>query len=383
MNRTAIISVTFFIILCLSAGQISLSFASDTAQIPTSGSIIYAHASKTDTRAPPIKLSRKLLVSYGTRSPLSQDLIAHMAKFDLMDTDFEIGPDVKKIKAINPSIRILGYKDAIAMNTAMEDWNEVNTHEDWFLHDLNGNRLVIKGGEWYCMDISSEGWRQHYADYVKEKIDLYGFDGVFADDVWTHLFIDSWTVPSQDVPDWNYIVNDYTYWQIQMREFLSNVKSRIGNTLLIYNGPSNIYLDVSDGKMMENFVFRRPALDDINDLAEISATGKYYLASPYSIPKDTRENFLFAFCSFLLGANDPNAYFSWKNIYAESQGYYPQMDFDFGVSVERYYLVQGALYSRDFGHAKVFVNLSETVTYTVEVEGQSYTLEPKSGVIIV
>ena len=378
VNRIAILLAASLIISYLSVGQTSFLFASYThsTTISASGTIIENRVETTRIR--------KLLVAYGVSSPLSQDLIVDMAKFDMMDTDFGIGPDVEKIKAINPSIIILGYKDVMAMNAYMEDWNEANTHEDWFMHDLKGSRIQIDSiYGWYLMDISSQGWRQHYADYVKEKIDLYSFDGVFADDVWTHLFRDAWTVPPEDVPDWNYVVNGYTYWQTRMREFLSYVKSRIGNSLLIYNGPSNIYLDVSDGKTRENFVFHRPPLDDINDLTEISATGKYYLASPYALPEDTGKNFLYAFCCFLLGVKGSNAYFSWKNIYAKSQGYYPQMDFDFGSPVGPYYLVEGVLYGRDFDHAKVFVNLSEMETYTVEVEGESYTLEPKSGVILV
>ena len=41
-----------------------------------------------------------------------------------------------------------------------------------------------------------------------------------------------------------------------------------------------------------------------------------------------------------------------------------------------------ALYGRDFVHAKVFVNLSETETYTLEIGGIAYTLNPKSGLIV-
>jgi hypothetical protein len=373
--KTAILSIAFFIILFASLGQIPSSFSSvtQTKTIVASGVI--------QTTAKPIK---KLLVALGANSPLSQDFIAHMAEFDMIDTDFKIGPDIEKIKAMNPSITILGYKDVMMMNTIMEDWDDVDQHEDWFLHDLNGDRLVNRDWGCYCMDISSQGWQKHYTNYVKERIDLYGFGGVMADDVWTHLFRDAWTVPPELVPDWNYKVNGYTYWQTQMRQFLSYVKNQIGSRLLIYNGPSNIYLDVSDGKVMEDFVFAHPPLDDINNLAAVSATAKYCLASPYTYPsiEDTQEKFLYAFCCFLLGVNGSNSYFSWINIYAKSQGYYPEMDFDFGNPVGGYYLIEGALYGRDFGHAKVLVNLSEIETYTLEIGGTSYTLKPKSGIII-
>lgn len=374
LRKTTIIPLMLLLVLCAGLSQVLFSFSSlsSAKTIASLGTI---------TEKP----VGKLLVAYGVDSPMSQDLVVHMAKFDMVDTGFEVGPDVEKIKALNPAVKIIGYKDAIAMDPMMDDWDEVNAHEDWFLHDLNGNRLQLNvSNGWYCMDISNQGWRQHYADYVKGKIDLYGFDGVFADDVWTHLFRGSWTVSPEVVPDWNYEVNQYTYWQINMREFLSYIKNRIGNKLLIYNGPSDIYLNVSDGKMKEDFVFSHPASDDIMNLAAVSATAEYYLASPYTYPsiEDTYEKFLYAFCCFLVGRNGSNAYFSWINIYAQSQGYYPEMDFDFGNPIGGYYLVEGALYGRDFVHAKVLVNLSETETYTLEIGGNSYTLNPKSGLIV-
>lgn len=377
MNK-AILSCAFLIILLASLGQVPFTFSSatQTKTIATFGAI--------QSIAMPTK---KLVVAYGVDSPLPQDIIVHLAKFDMVDTSFEIGPDIEKIKALNPAVKVIGYKDLIAMSTGMDDWAEVNAHEDWFMHDVNGNRLQVPPPySWYLMDISKQGWREHYANYVKQRLDAYGFDGVFADDVWTHLFRDGFTVNSSLVPDWNYMVNQYTYWQTQMRGFLSYVKSGIGNKLLISNSPSSIYIDVTDGKMLEGFGLHDvewwTPLDDIKDLAEISALGKYYMASPYGGVDDTEEKFLYSFCCFLLGVNGPNAYFSWKGIWAGSQGYYPEMDFDFGNPIGSYYLVKGALYCRDFVHAKVLVNLSKTETYTLEIRGNSYTLNPKSGLIV-
>ena len=363
LKKTAILSLTSLVVLCASVGQILFSFASLTpARTIAASGIIIENA---------VKSIRKLLVAYGISSPLSQNFIMHMAKFDLIDTDFRIGPDVEKIKAINPGIIILGYNDVMGRSPNSEDWSEVDQHEDWFVHDVDGNRLQNKHWGWYCMDVGNQGWREHYANYVREKIDLYGFDGVFADDVWSHLFKDAWTVPLEKVPD-------YPDWHHKMIEFLRHVKSRVGSKLLIVNTPNNSdYVDVADGKMEEHFAFKsfssQTPIDNIDALFQISGRDKYYLASPHNMPEDTEKNMLYALCCFLLGVNGPNAYFSWRNVWSEpSHGYRPEFDVSLGSPANEYYLI-GSVYARDFEKGKVLVNPTRS-SYTFSLEENYKTL---------
>lgn len=320
---------------------------------------------------------RTLLVAYGARSPLSQNRISHMAKFDIIDTDFEIGTDISKIKGINPNVLILGYCDVMARTPSSEDWLEVNQHEEWFLHDFDGKRLQNKIWGWYCMDVGNQGWREHYASYVEEKITLYGFDGVFADDVWSAFSRYAWTVSYERVPS-------YGMWHQEMLEFLRHVKSRIGSKILIVNTPDNgDYVDATDGKLEEDFAFKsvpgQTAIDNIKALLQISSKGKYYLASPYNIANDTKENMLFALSCFLLGVNGPNAYFGWKSIWdAPSHGYYAEFEEaeSLGRPLGEYYSYQSVLV-RDFTNGKVVVNVCPH-SHTVDLQGTYQTFDGRT-----
>ena len=184
MDRTIALLVTALTIFCVSVGQICLSFASydSTITIVASGNI-KDYAVELD--------SRKHLIAYGLSSPVSEERIQQMTKFEVLDTSFRIGPDVARIKALNPNIIVLGYKDIMAIQPTDPDYPEVNQHEDWFLHDIHGDRLINRGWGWYAMDVGNPGWRSHYASYEKDKLDSYPYDGVFADDTWDTFFAGS------------------------------------------------------------------------------------------------------------------------------------------------------------------------------------------------
>jgi len=195
MSRTAILSVASLIILCLSVSQISLSFASySSSPINTSG-IIKEKVELTRIR--------KHIVAYGS-SPATAENQEHIARFDIVDIDFYMGQYATRIKELNPNIVILGYRDIMMMHSSYDDWEEVDPHEDWFLHDIHGNRLVHKRYGCYAMDVGNLGWQSHYANYVKSKLDRYpAFDGVFADDTWDEWYTyryEEWTVPPEDIP---------------------------------------------------------------------------------------------------------------------------------------------------------------------------------------
>lgn len=340
---------------------------------------------------------KKHLVAYGN---WTADHLAHIARFDMVDTGRETLALTDDLKALNPNIIIIAYHNIMAMHTNYEDWPEVNAHEDWFIHDVNGNRLQNSKYGWYCMDARNPEWRQHYANQIKSMLDTYSaLDGIFADDVWDVWSKRGWTVPEVDVPD----IPD---WHDGVLALLTLAKNTIGAKLLIPNTPNYTdYVDVSDGKFDEIFIHVRWTppdswpdwwtIDDylahVDALASISSRGKHYCAhagctlpaspTPEDLEK-AKATMLHCLCSYLLGVNGANATFGWNNIWAvDGSGYYPEMDIDIGNPKGSYYMVSGSLYGRNFDHAKVFANFSDTETYTVEVEETTYTLTPHTGVI--
>ena len=366
MRRIAIIAVTILTILCLNINQ-ELVFSSSTSSVSFAGSGTINYA---------VVRTKCAITAWGWNGGVISPLFAEQeAKFDLVSTNFEVA-SLAPVRSLNPSAVIIGYKDVLAEDPTMEDWNVVNSHEDWFYHDLNGNRIQSTTYGFYLMNISSAGWRQHYADYVTQKIALLGFDGVFADDAWSEL----WKGVFLTAPE---LIPDFPDFPTQMTSFLSYVKDRIGSKLLIYNGPGNTYLSVTDGRIQEDFVYdtARSPLTYISDLSSISSMGKYCVSWPHNVRPDTEANFLFYFSCYLLGANGDHAYFMWLDIWKTSQGYYSQMNQDVGNPKGSYYVTSEGLYTRDFDNVKVFVNLS-TVSITLVFNGVSYLLPANSGLIV-
>ena len=78
-----------------------------------------------------------------------------------------------------------------------------------------------------------------------------------------------------------------------------------------------------------------------------------------------------------------NSYFAW-NFFGDdaSNGYYPEMDYEFGNPIGDYYNVQGSVYARQFENATVVANIAASTTYTVEIGGISYELAGRSALII-
>lgn len=104
---------------------------------------------------------------------------------------------IPALKAANPNVKILVYKDMAAtvtytVHNGVDDpflpsgvgWAYANsTHPEWFLQDMAGNRI-----EWadysqrWWMDIGLPAFQDAWAANVKTEMLKYGFDGVMIDD---------------------------------------------------------------------------------------------------------------------------------------------------------------------------------------------------------
>ena len=407
MNTHVHMAVLSFTLLIILASQISLSFAPYSSNKTIAASGIIKEKVVEPTRI------RKHLVAYGVSfTDETADFIA--SHFDVVDTSYEVAAlTIYKIKALNPDVIILMYRDIMGVSPSRKDWPEVNSHEDWFLHDISGNRLIHKKWGWYAMDVGNPGWRMYYANYCKNKLDSYpAFDGIFADDVWEwHDYHNTvWTVDRSLVPP-----EIQQRWRNDMVEMIQYVKSVLGSKLLILNTNdwSGDYLKYADGMMFEGFVHASwweldyfgwdgfNPLNHIDTLANLSSTGKYFLAhsgakipdNPTQADIDKAKNMMiYCLASYLLGVNGEKATFGFNNIYSKdgSRGYYPEFDVPLGSPINDYYLL-ASVYSRDFENGKVLVNPT-TSSYTVDLDSEyktldgqtvsNVTLDAHSGVIL-
>jgi hypothetical protein len=383
MNRTVTLLLTS-VIICIIIVPASLANALNSSYktIASSGFIKENAANQS--------IIRTFIASYSTT--IDSETATFIASyFDLVDFSFGSTLGFEKIKALNPNVILIGYRNIMAMYTYYEDWAEVNLHEDWFLHDLNGNRLVHTEYGWYAMDVGNMGWQKHYANFVKAKLDAYPMvDGIFADDAWEEFRTDVWL--NNAVPDPSIAPR----WYNDMVGFLRYVKNAIGDKLLIPNTRdlTQNFVNETDGMMWEGFAHapwhaeyfydKDFVLQQINLLSNISRRGKFFLACSGTIIPDnpTQEDLqtahdimLYCLACFLLGVNGPNASFGWNSIHSKdgSRGYYPEFDVSLGSPVNEYYSV-GSVYARDFAGGKVLVNPTTSI-YTVKLDGEYKTLD--------
>lgn len=321
--------------------------------------------------------------------------------FNLLIIDFEsfeARPSaIRRMKNWNPNLVVLLYRGIPSMYTNYPDWAEVDRHEDWFLHDKNGNRLVNKDFGWYAMDVGHPEWRNYYASWAIGKFDEYPglIDGIFADDAWGEFPYWAWTVPSSDIPP-----EIGERWHNDLLEMVIIVKSVFGAKLLILNTQDRVdYVDASDGILEELFMHPgwwgidewhddwlgpKGPLTKVEELQSISERGKWYIAHSGTILADPPRNhavMFYCFGAYLLGANGPKATFGWMNWDCGELDYMSDWGVNIGNPIGKYYL-KDKLYMRDYEHAKIVVNLDAANTYSTVIDGVTYTLGPHSAQIV-
>lgn len=333
----------------------------------------------------PFKISKGVVV-YGYWSFTDEQVKYIADNFDIVVTGYHPNKaeNIKQLKQLNPDSKVILYADIVATSVdhLFKDWTEINSHEDWFVHDLDGNRMIKLPWKWYLLDIGNNGWKKYYADLCVKMFEVIpDADGIMADDCWASMSTWNWITPNGTpippdrcpaLPNWN----------TAMKEFLTYVKSRIGNDKLLipntntYNG----YVDYCDGKCSEGFVhppwwdstYFSTSFDymkQMSEYQEVVKKGKYLFVCDGIADRDTAtfENtkrcFDFSLASYLLIVEGEKTSF-----YFAKAGFWPYTNTDdFLPYIDQTQLLgrpQGDMYEwdyglvRDFEHGKVIVNFS-------------------------
>jgi hypothetical protein len=313
------------------------------------------------SEAEPFKIS-KFITAYDFNEA---DIPFIASQFDIMDTYFNKGSQVERIKRLNPSFKAIFYKDALT--------HRGGPIQDWYVRDAKtGSKLVNRDWGWYLMDIGNLAYRTSLANSIRNS--LVGnpvFDGVFLDDVWGSISSDRFhregTEEQAVLP-----LHVTKYWRDNMKLLLIQIKMAIGKKLLIINtGAFNMdYLALSDGQMYEAFCHANwqpfeeyyPEWRKVLDrMIMASASGKIYLAQS-GIQKGAMESRAtkiakYSFSMFLLGANS-NTYFYFSKDY-RGVTYFPEWDVDIGSPTEAYHARTGTpLFEREYSKGLVLINPS-------------------------
>lgn len=324
--------------------------------------------------------------------------------FDMVFIPKSLNDSAYNIKTMNPDILLIGYYDILAMKESYSDWDYVNQHEDWFMHDMQSNRFYHSGWKWYGMDVTS-GWKDYYASQCQDFLNANPhYDGIMADDAWSDFKDNVWNPPSDpaDIPP--EIPED---WSDEMTGILQQTKNTIGDKTLIPNSASTGQAAIDGTFFWENFVHSPYAgldhtgyeqeytLHALDKFKSMSKQGHTCVAvSGTTVPANMTEGELEKLhdwqiyclsCFLLVIDNFENNYFGWNFINSDdgSKGYFSEMDYEVGEPLGEGYKIIDTVYARDFESATVVVNVADGDNpYTVQIDGEDYTIGSKKGLIL-
>jgi hypothetical protein len=353
---------------------------------------------------------------------------------------------IDSIRVYNPNFIMLQYRlgvrdsggqvPFIHNDTWSSDWTTVNSHEDWFVHDSQNNRVYqLYGGNIreYVMDISgtingntSSGWKEYWSSAVQSDVAASHGDGVFADS--SHLPYavpsDLWDSPIGSPPHTAYIDDmnafyAYTYQRFNAANqyFIPNI-SGLTTTLDTTTG---YYNDVH-GAMVEGAGTKASNSDwklQQNRTLNLIRNDKIYIAQNIPDQADVPDR-VWQLANFLLLRHEK----SFLNINgSEGQlSWYPEYDLDIGEPLDKTVPANidgrrhaSGIYFRRYEEGLVLVNptnsalsfpllpgdphllatpfggggiladgtLAHPMGWTYDLEGSSITLQPWTAAILV
>jgi hypothetical protein len=351
---------------------------------------------------------QKLSIAYSNTMSNTGNQAFIANHFDILDCPKTQYTAVANVKALNPDITVIGYYDAIFQDKTWSDWQYVNSHENWFVHDINGNRVerVTYPGQ-YLMNPSS-GWSDYCAQQNKQFLQNYPqYNGIFADDTSSDLIDDGYTfeIPFSQFEDG--VLDNWATWMIQ---YMQKVKTAFGSDILMPNAWKHMEMcsEATHAIFWENFIHGRSSAYNENGLG--TAGWNYGLVAVDALheqaelgniiavnsgckdanahPVEAKKWMLFTYACFSFAVVDLNkAYYSWQFYSTDStHGYYTEMDINLGQPIGDYYHVSGTaqVYARQFANYYVAANLNllGTGDMTFTINGASHTLSPRTAVFI-
>ena len=290
-------------------------------------------------------------------------------------------------------------------DTWSNDWDSIDPHEDWFIHDDQGNRVYQLYGsslEEYCMDVSGRingnttaGWKEYWASCVIADCDASHADGVFADSTHLPYAVPSWLQdsPIGGPPHVAYIEHmedfyDYVYAQFDQanKYFIPN----IGGLCTTADTTQGYYEDVH-GAMVEGFAETRWGTTDWvmqqDRTLKLLGNDKIYIAQngfDDHTKVDKRKWFL---SNFLLLKHSK----SYINMFSGADGqlyWWPEYDLDLGQELDTTVPEHvddlkdpaSGIYVRRYQRGLVLVNATDQVrTFTLDPGDPNLLVEPWGG----
>ena len=319
---------------------------------------------------------------------------------DLYDTWWYQGNLVDEIHSIRPDLKVIIYRNVRAV------YNTGGETSQWLLKDSSGNYIysLAYPGKYFLCDIGNTEYQDYVANWVKNQCDEHGFDGVFAD--WG---IDAGAGLTYGLS--GHAINPRTGEPYTREEWVEGtlaiaqkIKAKIGSKLYVGNGIHDgnkwfyardtymRFLNLPiDGLMAEGLFTPtmsedswKKSLDFMVWLQDnfLARRSNGVFLPVCDLRGATNEQVKYLFCSSLLGIKDFSKNYLWMTRVTCSSYTQSLFEIDLGIPEGDYYLVgETRIYAREFTKARVYVNPTSS-TYTVEVNGESLTILPRTGEIV-
>jgi len=384
MKRFTLLLVLLIICLSVSAG---LSLGQKNVTIPSLGTVSMLKEIYTLNR-------------YSILFP-KDDVSDIIAYFDMTQSHYYTGGKVQQIHSIRPDFKALVYRNIRAAKTSDPEYDYLE-QQGWVLKDINGNFVysTVYGTGYRLADIGNPDYRAWVASWIKENMEEYGFDGVFADNSLSALASQHFWATS--APAIN--PRTGTYWtDEEVRQALIKVhieiKNVIGSKLLICNGiydgkrfwqRTSEYLETlsnspfdgimseglwwdpnydwySETKWLESLEFMVYIQNNV-----ISETDKVFVpvckledasGEPYQLPSGSTEEQMatYAVASTMLGIKSSQLYLAISD--SQFMETFGQQLFEkannLGAPLGDYY-EDNSVYVREFVNGKVYVNPTDS-----------------------
>jgi hypothetical protein len=300
------------------------------------------------------------------------------------------------LRAINPSFLVLHYHLAIWQSapgvdfildgmTWSNDYPTVTTHESWFWHNPESQRIASTVDQKILMNLNDPGFAAYWQSSLEAQVAAGQYDGIFADSASPALL--QAEVGGQDarlagtgardsaIAEWG----GQTYiqgWQTWIAALSTALAAKgiplIPNTGAFITGWDDTDYSLTAGIFSEGYASPSFAESDwqasTNELLMLAGKGKIMILQNYLVGDGDVATRLYYLCNYLLvkGNHTYLDYFAGSG----PLSWYPEWSVDLGApkttATTVSDLLQGGVYRRDFAKGTALVNPSSSpVTVTL------------------
>jgi len=333
--------------------------------------------------------------------------IAEHYKYFEFGQVYRFTPTKKEISAYkdaNPDMKILVYHSLVEIKDYDPKLNEIEQHEDWFLHceDDLSKRVIFKPGVFnnYLADIGNPEYRRFWIERTKEVIEGSGYDGVFIDVSSSKLGASQVSCKPEGYSD--------EKWADMVYDFLKEIKEAFPDKIVVFNGirpdlskHGDRYigfekLEVADGGVTElfesdynsRFLGKELWKKMMNNYIKYTKQGKIISVLCWHWSKNTDRR-LFCDAAYLLIRTPTLAYSVGALGESDKIMYPPELNIPLGEpvsptkdNVDEYYDKSSGLYVRRYTNGLVLLNIDESASKKYSLGEEMYLVVPKGEIYI-